>query len=236
MPLDSLLNPCPVCNATSPAQVKNGYRCSECGLTIGQKKQFFRFRDKQKYYVVKDIGESFSVARDGLVGQVFTLPELKVLPESLYSDQVLARFAEGDFEALNTPSSTLAQILLEQLRETCAIQINQMRRARGPILTGKNSCLPEGKVPSGGLQWQDRGNLFLTNIRLVFPSNTFTFVRLDRKITGLKTYEDGLALQRRGEEFATYFAGCRSYQAALAAAYIVGKVPHLRPESAVTAG
>ena len=234
MALDNLLAPCPACDASSLVEVKDGYACPECGLTIIRKKQFFRFRDKQTYYLVQDIGEEFSVARNGLVGQTLTLPELKKLRESLYSDQDLALFAGGEFESLKMPVSTLAQILLEQLRETCFIQINQMRRAHGPPLTGENNRHPHGKVPSSSLQWQDEGNLFLTNIRLVFPSNTFTFIRLDRKITGLKAYENGLAIQRRGEDFATYFAGCHSYQAALAAAYISGKIPHLQPSAAFT--
>ena len=68
----------------------------------------------------------------------------------------------------------------------------------------------------------------MTDSRLVFPSNTFTFIRMDRKLIGLKTFENGIAIQRKGQDFATYFVGCRAHQAALLGAYIQGRVLALR--------
>ena len=223
---------CLACEQAVLRHVADGYLCEHCGLKLTEKRSWLNFRSKTARYLVQDIGADFSIARAGLVGQVFTLAELARLREVLYADQTLASFAQGDYTALHQPNNALAQILLEQLRETCYIQINEMRRARGPILAGESRRLPQEKAPHTGLTWLDRGNLFLTNIRLVFPSDTFTFIRLDRKLVGIRAYENGLAIQRRGEDFATYFVGCRSYQAALAAAYIYGKVPPLRREQA----
>jgi hypothetical protein len=52
---------------------------------------------------------------------------------------------------------------------------------------------------------------------------------MDRKIVAVQAYIDGLAIQRKREAFATYFAGCYAHEAALVAAYVMAKVPALRP-------
>jgi hypothetical protein len=228
MASDILLSPCPACEGAALAKLNNAYQCNECGLTVKEKKRVLGFGSKGAQFVVQTIGDDFSMARGGIIGHVFSLAELKNFHESVYPDQTLADFAEGNYDALNMPASTLAQILLEQLRETCYIQINDMRRAHGPVLGEGGNRFPEGKTPTKSLTWQDEGNLFLTNIRLVFPSDSFTFIRMDRRLIGLKTYEDGLAVQRKGEDFATYLVGCGAHQASLVAAYIQGKVPTLK--------
>jgi len=224
----TLFSTCPVCAAQAGMENVAGYQCDHCGLSLKPQKHLWPFKAKEVKYLVQAIGQGFDIVATGLIGQTFSAAEVKNFRESVYSDQVLAEFAEAKLDNLNMPASTLAQILLEQLRETCYIQINNLRRAHGPIISGQSSRIPTGKVPTVGLTWQDKGNLFLTNIRLVFPSNSFTFIRLDRKVTGLQTYENGLAVQRKGEAFATYFVGGRAHQTALTAAYIFGKIPHLR--------
>ena len=229
----SLLSPCPACGRSTLVKTRQVYQCQTCGLAIKEKKPFPGFGARPARYVVEAIGPDFSLARPGIVGHVFSPAELKNFHENVYSDQTLADFAAGRYEGLNMPASALAQVLVEQLRETCYIQINHLCRAHGPTLTGGGSRFPQGKAPTSGLTWQDQGNLFLTDIRLVFPSDSFTFIRLDRKLVGLKTYQDGLALQRKGEDFATYFVGCGAHQASLAAAYIQGRLPTLRQEEAV---
>jgi hypothetical protein len=78
------------------------------------------------------------------------------------------------------------------------------------------------------LEWQDHGNLFGTDKHLVLPSDSFTFIRLDRKLGGVQAFNDGVAVQRTGEDFATYFVGCYPHEAALVAAFVLGKLPALR--------
>ena len=232
MTLDPLLTPCPACGTAVLASNGEGYHCKNCALAVNPKKRRLPFGKKKEAYVVTHIGDDYRLVRPGIVGQTFTQSEIKQFEEAVYSDEVLAQFAAGNYENLTMPGSTLAQILMEQLRETCYLQISRLRRAHGPALEPGGNRFPQGKIPLSAMIWQDEGNLFLTNIRLVFPSNSFTFIRMDRKLVGLKTFEDGLAIQRKGEEFATYFVGCRAHQSALAAAYIVGKIPVLRAETA----
>lgn len=222
------LSPCPACDMGVVAENSTGYQCDTCGLTVKPQQGRWPFKHKEIKYLVQSIGPAFHMVSQSITGHTFFLEEINDFREGVYSDQTLAEFAEGKLDSLNMPASTLAQILLEQLRETCHIQINDIRRAHGPALEAESNRIPAGRTPANGLDWQDKGNLFLTNIRLVFPSDSFTFIRMDRKLTALKTYENGLALQRKGEAFATYFVGGQAHQMALAAAYIFGKIPQLR--------
>ena len=223
---DTLLPLCPVCTQTPLTRQGKSYQCSHCGLTLKPKTVLgFKFKDK---YIVESIGRGYNIARSGIVGQVIPLTELKNFGESVYTDQQLTAFAAGILDELRPPSSTLTQILLEQLRETVYVQTHNMRRAHGPAIDAGGNFIPKGHAPAAELNWQDKGNLFLTNARLVFPSDSFTFIRMDRKLIGLKTFENGFAVQRKGEDFATYFVGCRAHQAALNGAYITGRVPALR--------
>ncbi len=226
MSSDTLLPICPVCTQQALVGRGKNYRCDHCGLTL-KLKTVLGFKSKDKY-IVQSIGQGYNIARSGIVGQVFPLVELKNFGENVYTDQQLAAFAKGNFDELQAPSNILTQILLEQLRETVYAQTRNMRRAHGPALEAGGNYIPQGLAPSDNLNWQDKGNLFLTNARLIFPSNSFTFIRMDRKLIGLKTFENGFAVQRKGEDFATYFIGCRAHQAALNGAYIMGRVPALR--------
>ena len=45
---------------------------------------------------------------------------------------------------------------------------------------------------------------------------------------GVQAFIDGVAIQRKGEDFATYFVGCYAHEAALVAAYVMAKLPALQ--------
>ncbi len=226
-----LFSSCPVCGSETALTVSGKtYQCAHCGFTIKEKHKLFGKQRVQ--YVVQSLGEGYDIARAGLEGNVFSPAEVELFREQVYPDAVLAEFAAGNFDGLHLPTSVLAKILLEQLRETVYLHVDHLRRAHGPTLKTGGNRFPQGKIPQNEMNWQDEGNLFLTNVRIVFPSNTFTFIRMGRKLVGLKTFEDGIALQLKGEDHATYFVGCKSHQAALVGAYIQGRVPGVRAQSA----
>jgi hypothetical protein len=140
----------------------------------------------------------------------------------------LAAIAQGSLEILRPVQTVLAQVILEQLNEVCHLQVNGLRRGHGKPLAEGGQYQPQQAVPREGLTWQDQGNLFCTNQRLVFPSSSFTFIRMDRKLVGMQAFSDGVAVQRKGEDYATYFVGCYAHEAALVAAYVLGKLPALQ--------
>jgi hypothetical protein len=146
----------------------------------------------------------------------------------VYTDAQLAQIASGSLEILRPVRTVLAQVILEQLNEVCYLQVNGLRRGHGKLLAEGSHYRPEQLLPREGLIWQDQGNLFCTNQRLVFPSNSFTFIRMDRKVTGIQAFTDGVAVQRKGEDYAIYFVGCYAHEAALVAAYVMGKLPALQ--------
>lgn len=217
------ISTCPVCGQ-APFSAEPNALCAGCGLSLIRSS----WPIVGTRYTVKAIGEAYALVKPGLLGKKFTPAQLLLLAEQVYPDQTLIALAGGDFSGLKMPVGTLAGILLEQLKETCFLRVNGLRRAHGPVLVEGSDRLPREMIPAAGMEWIDWGNLFLTDSRLVFPSDTFTFIRMDRKLVGVKAFQDGLAVQRKGEVFATYFAGCPSYQAALAAAYLEGRLPGLR--------
>lgn len=222
-----LLDVCPICEQEPLAAQANDYVCAHCGLRLTAHRGFLGLGPKDRYRVL-DLGAGYDYVRGSVVNEVFSLTELRRFRETVYSDAQLDAFAEGDLTSLNMPASTLAQILLEQLRETCYLHVDHMRRALGPPLPVGGNRWPQEAAPKAALDWKDEGNLFLTNVRVVLPSDTFTFIRLDRRLVGLKTFTDGIAVQERNEDQATYFVGCRPHEAMLLAAYVTGRVPKLR--------
>ncbi len=220
-----LLSSCPVCDQATLSTTDKTIRCDQCGFSAKEKHKLF---SKHIEYQVLALGDDYDIAAKSIVGHTFGLKDLKLFREHIYTDADLVAFAAGDYEALVRPSSTLASILLEQLRETVYMEVNGFKRALGPAIESGGNRNPQGLAPTSGMDWKDEGNLFLTNARLIFPSNTFTFVRMDRKLIGLRSFENGIAIQRKGEDHAMYFVGCKAYQSALIAAYIQGKVPALR--------
>jgi hypothetical protein len=74
----------------------------------------------------------------------------------------------------------------------------------------------------------DQGNLFISEQRLIFPSSTHTMIRIDRKLIGIHNFSDAVAVQRKGEDKATYFLGFETREALLVTAYLQGQLDHLR--------
>jgi hypothetical protein len=116
--------------------------------------------------------------------------------------------------------------MFPQTHETCYLQINGLTRAEGPPLPDGARQIDK-PANRRDLERLDQGNLFISDQRLIFPSSTHTTIRIDRKLTGLCSYADAVALQRKGEDKATYFLGFESRDALLVAAYLRGQLTHL---------
>jgi hypothetical protein len=226
---DTLYKECPLC--TQGAVVGSGrgapYRCTHCGLTLQQRSLLGLF--KKGHFGVTDFGEGdYTLARQSLKGVALPPDALKIALGNIYTDVQLAAIAQGSLEILRPVQTVLAQVILEQLNEVCHLQVNGLRRGHGKPLAEGGQYQPQQPTPREGLTWQDQGNLFCTNQRLVFPSNSFTFIRMDRKLVGVQAFTDGVAVQRKSEDYATYFVGCYAHEAALVAAYVLGKLPALQ--------
>lgn len=230
MTTEILYKECPFC-LEAPVALNGGiYTCANCGLTLKEKSVLGMFK-KGTYGIEQLPAGQYSLVEPELK-QISLRPEpLQVVLGNIYTDQQLAEIASGNLDLVRPVRTIKAQIILEQLKEVCHINVNGLHRGYGPPLTGPSRYLPSQKVPRESMQWQDEGNLFCTNQRIVLPSNQFTFIRLDRKMVNVQAFVDGVAVQRSGEEFATYFVGCFPHEAALVAAYVLAKVPLLRLKS-----
>jgi hypothetical protein len=226
---ETLYDECPLCNQAPVvfAEEEKVYRCNHCGLTLKSSSLLGLF--KKNHFRVTDWGtNNFSPAVDGLKNISLVPDRLKVVIGNIYSDGQLAEIAGGSLEIIRPVRTILAQIILEQLKETCYVQVNGLRQGLGQPLPEGGCYQPQEKTPRQGLDWQNRGNLFGTGKHLVLPSDRFTFIRLDRKLVGVQAFTDGVGVQRKGEEFATYFVGCQPHEAALVAAFVMGKAPAAR--------
>ena len=226
---DILYQECPVCN--QGAIVWNSttglYGCAHCGLQLKDRSVLGFFR-KGHYGVAGLAQDDYLLAAPALTNISLPAAKLKVTLGSVYPDAALARIAAGEIDAIRPVRTVLAQIILEQLKETCYIQVQGLRLNIGPALTGNSSYRPNSFVPRQNLEWQGQGNLFGTARHLVLPGDTFTFIRFDRKLSGVQAFVDGVAVQRHGEKHATYFVGCYPHEAALIAAFVMGQTPALR--------
>jgi ribosomal protein S27AE len=224
----TLFAECPLCNQGAVVWQDDAvYYCDHCGLTLKERAVLGVFR--KGHYGVSNWGEGdFSLAAQSLKGVALSPSALQIALGNAYPDAQLAALAGGALTVVRPVRTVLAQIILEQLNETCYLQVNGLRRAQGQPIAEGGIYLPVQASPRSGLEWQDRGNLFCTDQRLVFPSDRFTIIRFDRKLVGVQAFTNGLALQRQGETFATYFVGSYAHEAALVAAYIMAKVPALR--------
>jgi len=224
----TLYQMCPLCDQGTVVRQNSEtvYRCDRCGLTI-KEQTLFNFFKKGRLSVESFGDGDYLLARQGLMSQALAADPLKVAIGNVYTDEQLAAIAAGSFDILRPVRTVLAEIILEQLNEACFIQVTELRRGHGQPLTEVSSYLPTGPVPRQDLVWQDKGNLFCTTHRFVFPSDRFTFIRLDRKLVGVKAFSNGVAVQRKGEDYATYFVDCFAHEAALIAAYVLAKVPSL---------
>lgn len=227
---ETLYKECPFCMQAPVVFASGVYSCKECGLTLKEKSILGMF--KKGRYGIEKLSEGTYSLVDGQLKNIVLRPDsLKVVIGNIYSDEALTKIAHGNVDVIAPVQTVLAQIILEQLNEVCYINVNDLRRGHGQALSGESSYWPSQKTPRQGMEWQDEGNLFCTNQRIVFPSDQFTFIRLDRKVVNVQAFMDGVAIQRRRESFATYFVGCYSHEAALVAAYVMAKVPALRPNS-----
>lgn len=227
-----LYEECPVCNQGEVVWHNEDaiYRCEHCGLTLRERALLGLF--KRGRLVVDNWGQSgFTLARQSLHRVALPPDALKVVLGNVYSDEQLAAIANGSPGIIRPVRTVLAEIILEQLNETCYLQVNGLRRGHGQPITNESSYQPAQAAPRQGMNWQDAGNLFCTSHRLVFPSDRFTFIRIDRKLVGVQAFTNGIAVQRKGENFATYFVGCLAHEAALVAAYVLAKVPALRADN-----
>jgi hypothetical protein len=224
----TLFAECPLCNQGAVAWFDDAlYHCGHCGLTLKERAVLGVF--KRGRYGVSAWGKGdYSLAAQSLKGVTLPPPALQITLGNAYPNAQLAALAGGALTVIRPVRTVLAQIILDQLNETCYLQVNDLRRAYGQPLAEGGIYLPTQAAPRSGLEWQDRGNLFCTDQRLVFPSDRFTFIRFDRKLVGVQAFTNGIALQRQGEAFATYFVGSYAHEAALMAAYIMAKIPVLR--------
>lgn len=229
MAQETLYKECPLCIQTPVILQDSGvYRCNQCGLTLKDRSMFGLFRKGQCGIVTLGRGK-FSLVEPELEKISLPADPLKIVIGNMYTDQELAEIAQGKVEVIRPVRTMRAQLILDQLNEACFINVDGLRRGYGPSLPAESDYWPRQKVPQAGMEWKDEGNLFCTTHRLVLPSNQFTFIRLDRKITAVQAFSDGVAVQRKGEDFAIYFVGCYPHEAALIAAYAMAKIPVLRP-------
>jgi hypothetical protein len=188
----------------------------------------FGFFKKGQYGAAGLLADQYGLAAPGLRNISLAAAQLKITLGNVYPDAALARIAAGELEAIRPVQTVLAQIILEQLKETCYIQVPGLRLHTGPAITSPSSYIPNSPAPRQNLEWQSQGNLFGTARHLVLPSNTFTFIRFDRKLLAVRAFADGVAVQRHGEDHAAYFVGCYPHEAALIAAFVMGQTPALR--------
>lgn len=235
MTQQTLYKECPVCNQGAAVwqDAESVYRCDHCGLTLKEQALLGLF-NKGHFGVTRLPEGNYTLAEQSLNSVSLKPDPLKVVLGNVYTDEQLAEIAGGVIDDIRPVRTMLAQIILEQLKETCFLQVNGLRRGHGQPLSEGGNNLPTEAVPRQDMNWQDEGNLFCTDQRLVFPSNKFTFIRMGRKLVGVQAFTNGIGIQLKGEEFATYFVGCLPHEAALVAAYIMAKVPKLQLEEAAS--
>lgn len=229
MTQSTLYKECPVCNQGTVVwqDAESVYRCDHCGLALKEQTLLGLF-NKGRFGVVNLPEGNYVLAEQSLNSVSLKPDPLKVVLGNVYPDEQLAEIAGGAVDDIRPVRTTLAQIILEQLKETCFLQINGLRRGHGQPLPEGGRYIPTAAAPRQNMDWQDEGNLFCTDQRLVFPSNKFTFMRMGRKLVGVQAFTNGIAVQLKGEEFATYFVGCFAHEAALVVAYIMAKVSKLQ--------
>lgn len=232
MSQELLYKECPLCAQAPVTLQSNGeYRCQNCDLTLKEKPVLGLFKKGQ--YGVEKLGQgNFALARESLKNVALSPDPLKITLGNVYTDDDLAEISAGNLDAIRPVRTVLAQIILEQLREECFVNVTGLRRGHGAPLAEESWYLPTQKASLQSVKWQDEGNLFCTTHRLVLPSNQFTFIRLGRKISAVQAFTNAVAIQVSGEDYSTYFTGCRPHEAALVAAYVMAKVPLLRPNPA----
>jgi endogenous inhibitor of DNA gyrase (YacG/DUF329 family) len=220
-----LVAPCPICGKAAMAGREARYVCPACGTQVEQRR-WLGLQPRNQFFF-RTIGAEYSNLEFDLKAHPFTREQIAELAGTCYTDDDLLALASGDLARLRPPSSTLAQIMFHQAREICYVQVNGLTRAQGPPLADDVKRTDE-RANRRVLQPLDEGNLFVSDQRLIFPSHTHTSIRIDRKLTGVRIFLDAIAVQRKSEDKATYFLGTEPRQASLIAAYLQGRLTHLR--------
>jgi hypothetical protein len=220
-----LMRPCPLCGEGALAGDAGTYACSSCGTRVGQRRWLSLWpRDS---FFFQAIGQDYRNLEADLAERPFSVAQLAALAGTCYRDSQLEAIADGDLSHVRPPASTVAGIMFPQTHETCYIQVNGLTRAEGPPLPQGSQYTPQ-PVDRRTLRRLDRGNLFLSDQRLIFPSSTHTTIRIDRRLSGVHAFRDALAVQRQGEAQATYFLDMEPRHVSLVAAYLCGRLEHLR--------
>lgn len=220
-----LLAVCPICGQAALASSDGHYACVACGTQVEQKRWLGIW--PRNRFVFQKVGVGYRNVEAELIARSFTSLELAELAGTCYTDADLAAIAAGDLSRLHMPTSTIAHILFPQTSETCHIQVNNLTRAEGPPLPNGVERTSQA-VDRSALNLLDQGNLFVSDQRLIFPSNTHTTIRIDRKLTGVRTFTEAIGVQRKGKGKATYFLGLQPRHVSLIAAYLQGRLGHLR--------
>ena len=220
-----LTNPCPICGESALTGHDGRFSCLSCKTTVEQGRWLGVWPREQFFF--RAVGPESRNAEPDLTARPFSKTELIELAGSCYSDSDLEAIAAGDTSRLRPPSSIVAQVMFPHSRETCYVQINGLIRAQGPLLPDGASRV-DRPANRRDLNKLDRGNLFISDQRMVFPSSTHTTVRIDRKLTGICAFADAVAVQRKSEDRAMYFLGLESRKALLVMAYLQGQLDHLR--------
>jgi endogenous inhibitor of DNA gyrase (YacG/DUF329 family) len=220
-----LVAPCPICGKAAMAGRGAQYACPSCGTQVEQRRWLGLQPRNQFFFQI--VGAEYSNLEVDLKAHPFTKEQIAELAGTCYTDDDLLAIAAGDLARLHPPHSTLAQVMFPQARETCYIQVNGLTRAEGPPLPGDMERTYK-RADRRVLQILDEGNLFVSDQRLIFPSHTHTSIRIDRKLTGVRTFLDAIGVQHKSDDKATYFLGTQPRQAALIAAYLQGRLAHLR--------
>jgi len=224
MSREVVIEPCPICGQAALAGDAPYYACAACGTRLKQSRWLGWQRDR---FFFQRVGAAYRNAQADLLARPFTRAQLADLVGSCYTDEDLVAIAAGDLTRVRLPRSTVANIMFPQTHETCYIQVNHLARAEGTVLPEGVSRM-DSPADRSALRILDQGNLFISDQRLIFPSSTHTSIRLDRKLSGARAFRDALAVQRKGEEVATYFLGLPSRYTALIVAYLQGRLDHLR--------
>ena len=220
-----LITPCPICGQSALSGDSHQYTCASCGTQVTQRRWLGVWRRKR--FIFRTVGHDYRNAAPDLTARSFTEAELAGLAGSCYTDANLEAIAAGDLSRLHLPNSTIAQILFPHTSETCYVQVNDLTRAEGPSLPDGVSK-EDGPANQRPLKKLDQGNLFISDLRLIFPSSTHTIIRIDRKLTGICAFSNAVAIQRKGEDTATYFLGLESRNVLLVTAYLQGRLDHLQ--------
>lgn len=225
MSQEVLVDPCPVCGQSPLVGDSRQFTCSSCNSVVGRV-LWLELLPRNRF-TFRAIGADYRNAEPDLIGRSFTLADLAAITGTCYTEADLTAIAAGGLSRIRPPTSTVAHLIFEHTPEKCYIHVNNLIRAEGPPLPNGIDRVNEPD-DRRGLTALDRGNLFISDQRLVFPSDTHTTIRLDRKLTGIRGFTDAFAIQRKGEDKATYFLGCGSRYAKLIVAYLQGRLDHLR--------